>query len=113
MRRKRCLWAGESDPLMLAYHDKEWGVPVRNDRKIFEFLILESAQAGLNWRMILNKRKNYEKAFANFDVKKVAEFGAKDEKRLLADAGIIRNRLKIYAAINNAKRFLELSLIHI
>lgn len=108
MRRKRCLWAGESDPLMLAYHDKEWGVPVRNDRKIFEFLILESAQAGLNWRMILNKRKNYKKAFANFDVKKVAKFEAKDEKRLLADAGIVRNRLKISAAINNAKRFLEI-----
>ena len=63
MKRRRCLWAGENDPLMIAYHDKEWGVPVRNDRKIFEFLVLESAQAGLNWRMILNKRKNYEKAF--------------------------------------------------
>jgi len=107
MKRRRCLWAGENDPLMLAYHDKEWGVPIHNDRKIFEFLVLESAQAGLNWRMILNKRKNYEKAFADFDVKKVAKFGAKDEKRLLADAGIIRNRLKISAAINNAKRFLE------
>lgn len=78
-----------------------------DDRKIFEFLVLESAQAGLNWRMVLHKRKNYEKAFANFNVKKVAKFGARDHKRLMNDAGIIRNRQKIDAAINNANRFLE------
>lgn len=104
---KRCTWVKEGDTLYEKYHDTEWGIPVYDDRKIFEFLVLESAQAGLNWRMVLHKRKNYEKAFANFNVKKVAKFGAREYKRLMNDAGIIRNRQKIDAAINNAKRFLE------
>lgn len=93
---------------MLRYHDEEWGVPVYDDKKQFEFLVLESAQAGLSWSCILNKRENYRKAFAGFDAKKVAKFSAGDVKRLLNDAGIVRNRLKIEAAINNAKRFLEI-----
>lgn len=105
--RPRCGW-GLGNALMLKYHDEEWGLPVDDDRKQFEFLILESAQAGLSWSCILNKRENYRKAFAGFDPKKVAKFGAADTKRLLNDAGIVRNRLKIDAAINNAKRFLEI-----
>lgn len=105
--KPRCGW-GLGNPLMLRYHDEEWGVPVYDDKKQFEFLILESAQAGLSWSCILNKRENYRKAFAKFDAKKVAKFGAGDVKRLLNDAGIVRNRLKIEAAINNAKRFLEI-----
>lgn len=104
--KKRCGWEKSSD-LMRAYHDKEWGMPTRDDRKQFEFLVLESAQAGLSWSCILNKRENYRKAFAGFDPKKVAKFNAQDVKRLLNDAGIVRNRLKIEAAINNAQRFLE------
>ena len=104
--RSRCGWA--QDELMMRYHDEEWGVPVYEDRKQFEFLILESAQAGLNWSCILNKRENYRKAFAGFDPKKVAQFKAADVKRLLGDAGIVRNRLKIESAINNAQRFLEI-----
>lgn len=107
MTVSRCAWVTEGDMLYEKYHDTEWGIPVYDDRKIFEFLVLESAQAGLNWRMVLHKRKNYEKAFANFNVKKVAKFGARERKRLMNDAGIIRNRQKIDAAINNAKRFLE------
>jgi len=93
---------------MIAYHDTEWGVPVHSDPTLFEFLILEGAQAGLTWQTILNKRKGYRKAFSNFNAKKIARYGAKDVKRLLADSGIIRNRLKIAAAIENAKRFLEI-----
>jgi DNA-3-methyladenine glycosylase I len=92
---------------MTAYHDKEWGKPLHDDRKIFEFLILEGMQAGLSWRTILNKRENFRRAFHGFDPAKVAGYKARDVRRLLADAGIIRNRLKILAAINNAKRFLE------
>lgn len=92
---------------MRAYHDKEWGTPVRDDRKIFEFLVLESFQAGLSWRTILNKRGNFEKAFANFNPAKVAKFSKKDLSRLLKDKGVVRNRAKIEAAINNAGRFLE------
>lgn len=92
---------------MIAYHDREWGVPMYDDKKFFEFLILESAQAGLSWRTVLHKRKNYRKAFANFDVKKIARFTARDVTRLLKNPGIIRNRAKIEASINNAKRFLE------
>lgn len=92
---------------MQAYHDKEWGVPIHTDRKIFEFLVLESAQAGLSWETVLNKRENYRAAFAGFDPKKVARFTARDVTRLLKNAGIIRNRRKIEAAINNAQRFLE------
>lgn len=93
---------------MRAYHDKEWGVPTRDDRKQFEFLVLESAQAGLSWACILNKRENYRKAFAGFNPQKVAKFTAKDVARLLKDAGIVRNRLKIESAIHNAKLFLAL-----
>jgi DNA-3-methyladenine glycosylase I len=92
---------------MVAYHDEEWGGPVHDDRKLFEFLILEGAQAGLSWQTVLNKRENYRKAFHRFDPKVVAGYGARDVKRLLADAGIIRNRAKIAAAIGNAKAFLE------
>lgn len=95
------------DPLYLRYHDREWGVAVRNDRKIFEFLILEAFQAGLSWRTILHKRENFRKAFAGFDPAEVARFGARQRARLLKDAGIVRNRQKIDAAVNNAKRFLE------
>jgi DNA-3-methyladenine glycosylase I len=104
---KRCAWAQGSEPNMLKYHDIEWGVPVHNDRKLFEFLILEGAQAGLSWQTILNRRSNYRKAFDNFDTKKIAKYTSRDVKRLLSDAGIIRNRLKVEATIDNAKRFLE------
>ena len=92
---------------MIEYHDLEWGLPVRADKKIFEFLVLESAQAGLSWRTILHKREGYRKCFAQFDPKKVAQFTKRDVARLVKDASIIRNRLKIEATINNAKRFLE------
>ncbi|MBI2482043.1 MAG: DNA-3-methyladenine glycosylase I [Candidatus Vogelbacteria bacterium] len=102
----RCQWCG-SNPLMVAYHDKEWGVPVHDDRTLFEFLILEGAQAGLTWQTVLNKRQIYRKAFANFNVKKIASYDAKDVKRLLVDPGIIRNRLKIVATIKNAQAFLK------
>jgi len=92
---------------MAVYHDQEWGVPVHDDRTLFEFLILEGAQAGLSWQTVLNKRENYRKSFDNFDVGKVARYGAKDVNRLLANPGIIRNRLKMAAAIQNAQAFLE------
>jgi DNA-3-methyladenine glycosylase I len=104
---KRCPWVSQN-PLYEKYHDEEWGVPIYDDQKIFEFLVLESAQAGLSWLTILKKRENYRHAFANFNPKKIAKFGALDFKRLINDAGIIRNRLKIMAAINNAQRFLEI-----
>jgi DNA-3-methyladenine glycosylase I len=100
----RCPWA-ISEP-NLTYHDEEWGVPVHDDRKLFEFLILEGAQAGLSWTTILNKRKNYRKAFDGFRAEKIARYGRRDVKRLLADSGIVRNRLKIATAIQNAKAFL-------
>jgi DNA-3-methyladenine glycosylase I len=103
----RCPWPTAGDPLYLAYHDEEWGVPVHDDRKIYEFLVLEVFQAGLSWRTVLYKRANFRKAFAGFDYRRVARFGRRDVARLLKDAGIIRNRLKIEAAIINAKRFLE------
>ena len=103
----RCAWVPRGNALYERYHDTEWGVPVRRDTKIFEFLVLESAQAGLSWEIVLKKREGYRKAFAGFDPKKVARFGARDVKRLVRDAGIIRNRAKIEAAINNARRFLE------
>ena len=103
----RCPWSGE-DPLMIEYHDKEWGKPLHDDRGLFEFLILESFQAGLSWRTVLHKRENLRKAFANFDAKKVSKFDKKKFNSLINDAGIIRNRLKIEAAINNAKCFLQL-----
>ena len=103
----RCPWPVGDDPLYLKYHDEEWGVPVRDDRLIFEFLVLEAFQAGLSWRTILHKRENFRKAFAGFDFEKVARFGARDLARLMNDAGIVRNRAKILAAVNNAKRFIE------
>ena len=103
---KRCTWAG-TDPLYMDYHDNEWGKVTHDDKKLFEFLVLESAQAGLSWITILRRRENYRKAFADFDVEKVAAFDADDVERLLNDAGIIRNRLKIHAAISNAKLFIE------
>jgi len=102
---KSCSWA-KSD-LMKKYHDKEWGVPVHNDRKLFEMLILEGAQAGLSWETILRRQKTYRKAFDNFDAKKIAKYKTKETKRLMHDPGIIRNKLKIASTINNAKRFLE------
>lgn len=104
---RRCPWAIAHDPLYIKYHDEEWGVPVHDDRKIYEFFVLESFQAGLSWRTILHKRENFRKAFLGFDYRKVARFTARDVKRLLGDAGIVRNKRKIEAAINNAKRFLE------
>jgi len=104
---KRCQWC-ESTELYTKYHDKEWGVPVHKDQKHFEFLVLESAQAGLSWITILNKRENYRKAYDNFDPKKVARYTEAKKAKLLADAGIVRNRLKIEASINNAKHFLEI-----
>jgi DNA-3-methyladenine glycosylase I len=100
----RCPWA-TAEP-NITYHDEEWGVPVHDDRLLFEFLILEGAQAGLSWTTILNKRDNYRKAFDGFRAEKIARYGARDVKRLLGDAGIVRNRLKIAATIENAKRFL-------
>jgi DNA-3-methyladenine glycosylase I len=101
----RC-W-GEEDPLLLEYHDTEWGVPLHDDGKIFEFLVLEGMQAGLSWMTVLRKRENFRRAFSGFDPVKVARFNEKKILRLLDDAGIIRNRQKIEAAVNNAKRFLE------
>jgi len=101
----RCAWAGQ-DPLYIAYHDDEWGVPVHDDRTLFEFLILEGAQAGLSWSTILKKRKNYRQAFDNFDAAKVARYDAKRVRRLLANPGIVRNRLKIASAVRNARSFL-------
>jgi DNA-3-methyladenine glycosylase I len=103
---QRCDWGSRADDLMIAYHDEEWGVPVHDDRKQFEFLTLESAQAGLSWATVLRKRENYRRAFADFDPEKVARFTDKRIERLLADPGIIRNRLKIAAAVNNARCFL-------
>lgn len=102
----RCAWSGD-DPKMIAYHDEEWGVPEHDDQRLFEMLTLEGAQAGLSWRTILHKRENYRRAFAGFDPRKVAKFTAKDEARLMADAGIVRNKLKIAATIQNAKMVLE------
>ena len=101
---KRCAWA--TTPLSIAYHDEEWGVPVHDDKRLFEFLILEGAQAGLSWETILRKRDNYRAAFDGFDPKKVAKYDERKVAALLQDAGIIRNRLKINAAIGNAKSFL-------
>jgi DNA-3-methyladenine glycosylase I len=105
--QQRCDWGTCGGDLMAAYHDQEWGVPVHDDRKQFEFLTLESAQAGLCWLVVLRKREAYRKAFAEFDPEKVARFTEKRIEKLLADDGIIRNRLKIVAAIKNARLFLE------
>jgi len=104
--RKRCPWA-RINSLLAAYHDREWGVPVHDDRRLFEFLLLEGAQAGLSWNTILMKRENYRKAFAGFDPRRVARFGRRQRMALLQNAGIVRNRLKIEAAVTNAARFLE------
>jgi len=102
---KRCDWPG-NDPLYCAYHDNEWGVPVHDDQKLFEFLMLEGAQAGLSWITILRKRENYRAAFDGFDANRVARYDADKIESLLQDAGIVRNRLKVMAAVNNAQRFL-------
>jgi DNA-3-methyladenine glycosylase I len=105
---KRCDWVPDADPAYVAYHDDEWGVPSRDDRHLFEMLTLEGAQAGLSWSTILRKRKGYRKAFADFDAAKVARFSETKVERLLADPGIVRNRLKVESTVNNAKRVLEL-----
>ena len=105
--KKRCEWPGTKNPLMVAYHDKEWGKPVKNDRKLFEFLILEGAQAGLSWETILNRRENYRKTFNNFDYEKLAKLTDKQLEKTLKNAGIIRNRLKVYSVRLNARAFLE------
>ena len=100
---QRCGWVPENDPLYLAYHDEEWGVPSHDERHLFEMLVLEGAQAGLSWSTILRKREGYRRAFAGFDVEAVARFGPRDVERLLADPGIVRNRLKVESAVANAK----------
>ena len=105
--QKRCTWTNDN-PLMIEYHDTEWGVPVHDDKKLFEFLVLEGAQAGLSWQTVLNKRENYRKALHGFDPAKIARYGNKDTKRLLGNAGIIRNRLKVATTIQNAQKFLEI-----
>lgn len=106
MDKKRCAWCG-NDPLYMAYHDEEWGVPVYDDETLFEFLILETFQAGLSWITILRKRENFRKAFDNFDYKKIAKYDEPKYENLLQDAGIIRNKLKIRATISNAQVFME------
>ena len=103
---QRCWWCG-NDPLYVAYHDEEWGEPVHNDRKIFEMLILEGFQAGLSWITVLRKRENFRRAFASFDPNVIASWGPREVARLQKDAGIVRNRLKIEAAIKNARGFLQ------
>jgi len=104
--RVRCAWVPPGDSLYISYHDSEWGVPVHDDRRLFEFLVLEGAQAGLSWATILRKRENYRAAFSNFDPAAVAAYGPADIDRLLADPGIIRNRAKIASAVANARAFL-------
>ncbi len=104
--KTRCTWPGE-DPLYLDYHDHEWGVPVKDDNKLFEFIVLEGAQAGLSWITILRKRENFREAFAGFDPHKVANFTASDQDRLLENVGIIRNKAKIQSAVKNARAFLR------
>jgi len=106
--KQRCPWAEGVDDRYLSYHDDEWGVPVHDDARHFEFLILESAQAGLSWATVLRKREGYRRAFADFDAEKVARFNQRSMNRLLADSGIIRNRLKLQAAISNARGFLAI-----
>jgi len=104
----RCAWVAKGDDLMVAYHDDEWGTPSHDDRHLFEMLTLEGAQAGLSWSTILRKREGYRSAFAGFDPEVVARFGTKDVERLLADPGIVRNRLKVESTVNNAARVLEI-----
>jgi len=102
----RCEWPG-NNPLIIKYHDEEWGVPLHDDRKIFEFFVLDTFQAGLSWEIVLKKREGFRKAFSNFDFNKVAKYSARDIRLLVKDVGIIRNKLKIEATIHNAKKFLE------
>jgi DNA-3-methyladenine glycosylase I len=109
--RRRCFWA-EGDPLLAAYHDDEWGVPIRDDRRWYEKLLLDGAQAGLSWLTILRKREGYRAAFRGFDPAAIARFSERDVTRLMADAGIVRNRLKIRSAIGNARAFLTLQAEH-
>ena len=104
--RRRC-WGDIEDPVMRDYHDLEWGTPLHDDGRLFEFLVLEGMQAGLNWKLVIDKREKFRRAFVGFDPEKVARFTERDVRRLLGDAGIIRNRLKISGAINNAGRFLD------
>lgn len=106
--RRRCPWAG-NDPLMVAYHDREWGVPVHDDRVLYELLVLEGAQAGLSWATVLRKREGYRAAFLGFDMRRVARFGKREVGRLMRDPGIVRNRLKIEATIENARKVLEVA----
>ena len=108
---KRCGWS-KGDALYEQYHDQEWGVPCYDDQKLFEFLILEGAQAGLSWITILRKRENYRQAFANFDIEKVAKFNSANIKRLMGNAGIVRNRMKIESAISNAQYFIALQEVY-
>jgi len=105
--KKRCEWADSKNPLMVTYHDKEWGKPVNNDRKLFEFLILEGAQAGLSWETILNRRENYRKIFKQFNPEKLAQLTDRQLENILKDPGIIRNRLKVYSVRINARAYLE------
>ena len=107
-RINRCTWVGSGNPLMLEYHDREWGVPVHDDPKHFEFLVLEAAQAGLSWSIVLKKREGYRRAFSQFDPRKVARYTQKRIEKLIADPSIIRNRLKIHAAVRNARAFLAI-----
>jgi DNA-3-methyladenine glycosylase I len=107
-RTKRCTWVGTANPLMLEYHDREWGAPVSDDRKHFEFLVLEAAQAGLSWSIVLNKREGYRRAFSQFDPEKVARYTQHRIETLTADPSIVRNRLKIEAAVRNARAFLAI-----
>src|SRR5438093_11920244 len=108
MTTKRCTWVGKDNPLMLQYHDREWGVPVHDDRKHFEFLVLEGAQAGLSWSIVLKKREGYRRAFAEFDPSKVARYTEKRIQKLTLDPAITRNRMKIEAAVRNARAFLAI-----
>lgn len=105
--KKRCKWPGNND-LMIKYHDEEWGVPTYDDKVLFEFLLLDTFQAGLSWAIILNKRENFRRAFSNFNYRTIFKYDAKKEKELLQNESIVRNRLKIAATINNAKRFIEI-----
>ena len=107
VNKKRCSWVSVDNPLMLEYHDREWGVPVHDDHKHFEFLVLEAAQAGLSWTIVLKKREGYRRAFDGFDPEKVARFTARRIEKLVLDSGIIRNRMKIEAAVRNARAFLK------
>ena len=104
---QRCSWVS-NNPVMIKYHDEEWGVPCYNDQKLFEFIVLDTFQAGLSWEIVLNKRKNFRKAFHNFNPQKIMKYTNKDIQRLLNNSGIIRNRLKIQATITNARKFIEL-----